>query len=225
MQAVKQHGLEGVIAKRLDSPYQSDRRSDFWLKLPLKPSQEFVIGAYRLDGKRLELLLVGYFESKKLLFAGKVHQGLNPANRRELFKTFSRWLRRNVRSQTCQPPNRGIGVKESPLRKWEITCGYSQEPWPKSNLPSGQLAVFCSTRSLSGCVTIKIRKSRSVKKGGRGVRLLKGRIQRRVFEVTSAVQKKRQGIFPASQANYTENPNGLGQLAANKPQTRKSRAQ
>jgi bifunctional non-homologous end joining protein LigD len=84
MQAVKQHGLEGMIAKRLDSPYQPDRRSDFWLKLPLKPSQEFIIGAYRLDGKRLELLLVGYFENKKLLFAGKVHQGLNPANRREL---------------------------------------------------------------------------------------------------------------------------------------------
>jgi bifunctional non-homologous end joining protein LigD len=86
MQAVKAHGLEGVIAKRLDSKYQPDRRSDEWLKLPLKPSQHFVIGAYRLDGKRLELLLVGQFEGPKLLFAGKVHQGLNPANRRAMLK-------------------------------------------------------------------------------------------------------------------------------------------
>ena len=98
MQAVKAHGLEGVIAKRLDSKYQPDRRSDDWLKLPLKPSQHFVIGAYRLDGKRLELLLVGQFEppegrppaspksAGKLMFAGKVHQGLNPANRRALLK-------------------------------------------------------------------------------------------------------------------------------------------
>ena len=86
MQAVKQHGLEGIIAKRLDSKYKPDQRGDGWLKLPLKPSQEFVIGAYRLDGKRLELLLVGYFENGKLLFAGKVHQGLNPANRRHLLK-------------------------------------------------------------------------------------------------------------------------------------------
>jgi ATP-dependent DNA ligase len=37
LQAVKAHGLEGVIAKRLDSKYQPDRRSDDWLKLPLKP--------------------------------------------------------------------------------------------------------------------------------------------------------------------------------------------
>jgi len=64
--AVKQHALEGVVAKRLDSKYHPGRRSDLWLKLPLKPKQEFVIGAYRLDGKRLELILVGYFEKGKL---------------------------------------------------------------------------------------------------------------------------------------------------------------
>ncbi len=88
MQAVKQHGLEGVIAKRLDSKYQAGERSKCWLKLPLKPGQDLVIGAYRLDGNRLELLLVGYFENKKLLFAGKVYQGLNPANRRMLLRTL-----------------------------------------------------------------------------------------------------------------------------------------
>ena len=63
MQAVKAHGLEGVIAKRLDSKYHPDRRSDDWLKLPLKPSQHFVIGAYRLDGKRLEIPLVDQLEN------------------------------------------------------------------------------------------------------------------------------------------------------------------
>ena len=88
MQAVKQHGLEGVVAKRLDSKYHAGERSKFWLKLPLKPGQDLVIGAYRLDGNRLELLLVGYFENKKLLFTGKVHQGLNPANRRALLKVL-----------------------------------------------------------------------------------------------------------------------------------------
>jgi bifunctional non-homologous end joining protein LigD len=41
-----------------------------------------------MDGKRLELLLVGYFENRKLLFAGKVHQGLNPANRAMLLRTL-----------------------------------------------------------------------------------------------------------------------------------------
>jgi hypothetical protein len=44
MQAVKAQGLEGIIAKRLESKYYPDRRSDDWLKLLLKPSQHFVIG-------------------------------------------------------------------------------------------------------------------------------------------------------------------------------------
>ncbi len=54
----------------------------------MKPNQDFVIGAFRLDGKRLELLLVGVFENGKLLFAGKVHQGLNPANRKSLLEVL-----------------------------------------------------------------------------------------------------------------------------------------
>jgi bifunctional non-homologous end joining protein LigD len=86
MSAVRQHRLEGVIAKRVDSVYKSGQRTDLWLKLPLKPSQEFVIGGFRMDGRRLELLLVGQFENDRMLFAGKVHQGLNPTNRRQLLR-------------------------------------------------------------------------------------------------------------------------------------------
>jgi DNA ligase D-like protein (predicted ligase) len=86
MAAARQLELEGLVAKRLDSKYQAGKRSDHWLKQPLKPRQDFVIGGFRLDGKRLEQLLVGYYERKKLLFAGKIHQGLNPANRAALLK-------------------------------------------------------------------------------------------------------------------------------------------
>ena len=70
----------------VDSKYLAGRRGDYWLKMPLKPKQDFVIGGFRLEGKRLELLLVGYYESGKLLFAGKLQQGLNPANRAALLK-------------------------------------------------------------------------------------------------------------------------------------------
>jgi len=84
IKAIRKHNLEGVIAKRSDSAYEVGRRSLAWQKLPLKPKQEFVIGGYRPDGNTLELLLVGYYEKKKFLFAGKVRQGLNPGLRRKL---------------------------------------------------------------------------------------------------------------------------------------------
>lgn len=84
LEAVRKHNLEGVIAKRSDSIYEPGRRSLTWQKLPLKPKQEFVIGGYRPKGTTLELILVGYYEKDKLLFAGKVRNGLNPGIRRKL---------------------------------------------------------------------------------------------------------------------------------------------
>ncbi|MEO7598524.1 MAG: non-homologous end-joining DNA ligase, partial [Opitutus sp.] len=81
--AVQQLGLEGVVAKRRDSVYQSRERSGAWVKLKLSPEQEFVIGGYK-RGSPLESLVIGHYEGKKLMCAGKVRQGLNPRNRREL---------------------------------------------------------------------------------------------------------------------------------------------
>jgi bifunctional non-homologous end joining protein LigD len=67
--------------------------------LPLKPKEEFVIGGYRPafakelrrgkpDGGMLELIVVGYYEKGKLLFAGKVSGGLNPGIRRMLLRVL-----------------------------------------------------------------------------------------------------------------------------------------
>jgi bifunctional non-homologous end joining protein LigD len=58
--------LEGVVAKRLDSPYRPGRRTDEWLKIKHVNRQELVIGGW-LPGKgarsgQLGALLVGYYE-------------------------------------------------------------------------------------------------------------------------------------------------------------------
>jgi bifunctional non-homologous end joining protein LigD len=81
---VARFGLEGVIAKRRDSRYEVGKRSGAWLKLKLSPEQEFVIGGYKPALKGIESLIVGYYESGKLVCAGNVRQGLNPRNRIEL---------------------------------------------------------------------------------------------------------------------------------------------
>lgn len=57
IQAVKDHGLEGVIAKRLDSKY---RRSDDWLKLPLKPSHNFVVDSEVIERTPEHILQVKF---------------------------------------------------------------------------------------------------------------------------------------------------------------------
>jgi bifunctional non-homologous end joining protein LigD len=72
-------GWEGVIAKRLDSPYEH-KRSKHWLKMKCEASQDFVIGGFTdPQGGRVGLgaLLVGYFEGDDFVFAGKVGTGFD----------------------------------------------------------------------------------------------------------------------------------------------------
>lgn len=77
---VKRLGLEGIIGKLADSKYEAGRRSGAWIKLKSVNEQEFVIGGYTPPAgarKHFGALLVGYYEKKKLLFAGKVGTGFN----------------------------------------------------------------------------------------------------------------------------------------------------
>ena len=80
LREVKKRGLEGLIGKRSDSVYESGRRSGAWIKLKCVNEQEFVIGGYTPPAgarQHFGALLVGYYEKKKLLFAGKVGTGFN----------------------------------------------------------------------------------------------------------------------------------------------------
>jgi bifunctional non-homologous end joining protein LigD len=73
-------GLEGVIAKRADSPYLSGGRSRDWLKLKCHAEQELVIGGYTAPhGSRTDFgaLLVGYYDGGTLRYAGKVGTGFD----------------------------------------------------------------------------------------------------------------------------------------------------
>jgi bifunctional non-homologous end joining protein LigD len=83
-----ERGLEGVIAKRADSPYLSGGRSRDWLKLKCHAEQELVIGGYTAPkGSRTEFgaLLVGYYDERGgLRYAGKVGTGFDQHTLREL---------------------------------------------------------------------------------------------------------------------------------------------
>ncbi len=46
LEATAAQGLEGIVAKRLDSPYEPGRRSSAWIKVKNRPSQEVVIGGW-----------------------------------------------------------------------------------------------------------------------------------------------------------------------------------
>jgi DNA ligase D-like protein (predicted ligase) len=86
--AVRELGLEGVIAKRRDSRYDAGQRSGAWVKLKLDRQQEFVVGGYRPGAHGVDALIVGYYEGRQLRYAGKVRAGFTPHLRREVFQAL-----------------------------------------------------------------------------------------------------------------------------------------
>ncbi len=91
-----QLGFEGVVGKRLDSPYREGRRSGDWRKLKATESGEFLIGGYtRGNGARepLGALLLGYREGNELRYAGHVGSGLDDDNIAALLERTSKLKR------------------------------------------------------------------------------------------------------------------------------------
>jgi ATP-dependent DNA ligase len=82
---VKQHGLEGLVAKKTDSVYEPGRRSGLWSKYRINLGQEFVVGGYSPGTNGFDALIVGFYIGKDLMFAARVRAGFVPATRRKVF--------------------------------------------------------------------------------------------------------------------------------------------
>jgi bifunctional non-homologous end joining protein LigD len=88
-QAVRGLQLEGVVAKKRQSAYEPGRRSTAWIKVKFNRRQEFVIGGYKPNAANFESLVVGYYERRKLHFAGRVRAGLTPGIRAEIYRRIA----------------------------------------------------------------------------------------------------------------------------------------
>lgn len=77
--ASEQQGLEGILAKRLDSPYRPGRRSRDWLKVKNVKTQEAVIGGFTPGqgrrANRIGSLLLGIPGDAGLAYVGQVGTG------------------------------------------------------------------------------------------------------------------------------------------------------
>jgi bifunctional non-homologous end joining protein LigD len=94
LEATREQGLEGVVAKRLESRYLPGRRSRAWLKVKNVTEQDLVIGGWLPgEGHRsstLGALLVGYYEEDggelRLRYSGRVGSGFTDNTLRDVME-------------------------------------------------------------------------------------------------------------------------------------------
>jgi bifunctional non-homologous end joining protein LigD len=114
--AALERGLEGIMAKRLDSPYVPDRRGQEWRKVKIRPEMTTVVGGFTEgSGSRrgtLGALLVGEpDEEGRLRYLSNVGSGFSDAVARRL------WGR--LRSMEVQEsPFAGEVPRTSPRPRW-----------------------------------------------------------------------------------------------------------
>jgi bifunctional non-homologous end joining protein LigD len=95
-------GAEGIVAKRGAAPYAAGRSAS-WIKVKCIRQQEFVIGGFTLLAKGtsqhltgIGALLLGYYEDRRLQYAGRTGTGFSQSS--------SRKLRERLEALRCAKP-------------------------------------------------------------------------------------------------------------------------
>jgi bifunctional non-homologous end joining protein LigD len=127
--ASEQQGLEGIVAKRLGSPYEPGRRSNAWVKIKNKRRQELVVGGWIPgEGKRestIGALLVGYHAPDGgFRFGGRVGTGFTQKALRDLEERLEPLRRKTSPFEgTPKPPKGSVFVRP------ELVCEVEYTEW------------------------------------------------------------------------------------------------
>jgi bifunctional non-homologous end joining protein LigD len=131
--ATREQGLEGVMAKRLDSRYAPGRRDGSWLKVKHSQRQELVIGGWT-EGKGSRSARVGalhlgvYDEARTLRYAGRVGSGFDEEELERLAGLLCALAREDSPFVGRQPPRGAHFV--NPL----LVCEVEFTQWTKDGL-------------------------------------------------------------------------------------------
>jgi bifunctional non-homologous end joining protein LigD len=125
-------GAEGIVSKRSDGAYINGR-SKSWIKIKCFRRQEFVIGGFTRPNNGTDgigALLMGYYDDKKLVYAGRAGTGFTQANSRRL---------RHQLEEIAQAKNPFAGVPAAAAKgaywvKPELVAEVQFTTWTTDNL-------------------------------------------------------------------------------------------
>jgi bifunctional non-homologous end joining protein LigD len=128
----REQGLEGVLAKRLDSQYRPGKRSRSWLKVKNVHSQDLVIGGWLPgEGRRANTIgavAVGYYDDppQGLRYAGRVGTGFDEATLGKLSSLLGKLETGDSPFEGRQPP------KQTRFAKPELVAEIEFREWTRA---------------------------------------------------------------------------------------------
>ncbi len=128
--ASKEQRLEGVVAKRLDSPYTPGGRGGNWLKIKNVQRQELVIGGWTegqgARSQSIGALHLGVYEGEELRYAGKLGTGFDAEELERLAGLLDPLARKGSPFTGPQPP-RGAHFVEP-----KLVCEVEFSEWTRA---------------------------------------------------------------------------------------------
>ncbi|WP_224984114.1 DNA ligase D [Geomonas agri] len=128
----RQNNLEGILAKRATSLYQTGKRSKDWLKIKVRLQQEAVICGFtqpRRSRKGLGALVLGVYEDERLVCIGFAGGGFDDAGLKEMYELLQPLVQE--KSPFQQP------VKSDMPITWvrpELVCEVEFSEWTDENV-------------------------------------------------------------------------------------------
>jgi bifunctional non-homologous end joining protein LigD len=128
--AIQKQQLEGMVAKRADSPYQQGKRGENWLKIKTHLRQEVIICGFtepRGSREYLGSLILGLYKDGELTYVGHSGGGIPDNARRDLRAQLDKIEQKQLPFATS-PPSKGTAVH---WVKPQLVCEVSFSEWTK----------------------------------------------------------------------------------------------
>lgn len=158
-QALKQ-GLEGIMAKKADSIYEIDTRTNEWVKIKVAQRQEVVITGYtqpRKTRKFFGSLLLGVYDGDELVYIGHTGSGFNTKSLGEIYNKLQPLIIENAPFNKKPKAN-----MPATWVKPELVCEIKFTEWTSDNM--ARHPIFMGLRTDKKATDVRLEKSTTMAK-------------------------------------------------------------
>jgi bifunctional non-homologous end joining protein LigD len=159
-EVAKKQGLEGIIAKKKDSEYETGLRSRNWLKIKTTARQEAVIAGFtapRSNRQYFGALILGVYEDGKLIYTGHTGSGFNGKSLKDIWSKLEPLI-----TDECPFDEKPKTNMPATWVKPKLVCEIKFQEWTQGNIM--RQPIFMGLRTDKKPIEVKKEKEMTTKK-------------------------------------------------------------